>query len=107
MIQNNFILFYHSQSPEAETLRRLNSGIVATIEVESPDPPRRRGLVTESVFATLKNKLPSLVIHFLYIRGIQYHGRSIPFSQSLRLGTLRIQDSFSFKSIFHSRQMNI
>jgi hypothetical protein len=47
MIQNNFILFYHSQSPEAETLRGLNisnSGIVATIEVESPDPPRRRGL---------------------------------------------------------------
>jgi hypothetical protein len=32
---------------------------------------------------------------------------TIPFSQSLRLGTLRIQDSFSFKSIFHSRQMNI
>jgi hypothetical protein len=23
MIQNNFILFYHSQSPEAETLRGL------------------------------------------------------------------------------------
>jgi hypothetical protein len=58
MIQNNFILFYHSQSPEAETLRRLNSGIVATIEVESPDPPRRRGLAAESVFATLKNKMP-------------------------------------------------
>jgi hypothetical protein len=61
MIQNNFILFYHSQSPEAETLRGLNisnSGIVATIEVESPDPPRRRGLAAESVFATLKNKMP-------------------------------------------------
>jgi len=73
-VQNNFILFYHSQSPEAETLRGLNgttsqqkqaaelnisnSGIVATIEVESPDPPRRRGLAAESVFATLKNKMP-------------------------------------------------
>jgi hypothetical protein len=58
-----------SQQKQAAELNISNSGIVATIEVESPDPPRRRGLAAESVFATLKNQNALLSYPFFLSSG--------------------------------------